>query len=112
MGQTGALAGLCWQARKADQLASSPASAGLFFEGSRINANALKNVTGWGQINHWRKPVAHGALASLEIPTASAVGASPQQQGAEPPTAHAVGIAAITFVNHWLTPVVGLGKLM
>jgi hypothetical protein len=30
----------------------------------------------------------------------------------EPPTAHAVGILAITCFNHWLTPVVGLNRPM
>ncbi len=29
---------------------------------------------------------------------------------AEPPTAYAVGIPAIAFVNHWLTPVVGFKR--
>ena len=55
--------------------------------------------------------LARGVPASLEIPTASAVGASPQQEYAKSPTAYAVGIPAISFVNHWLTPVVRF-KLM
>ena len=57
--------------------------------------------------NHWRKPVGRGALRLFRYRLRQQSEPHLASHVIEPPTAHAVGIPAIAFVSHWLTPVVG-----
>ncbi len=85
---------------KAEAANVSPGSA-------EMQAENRVDETEWDQSNRWRKPVARGVLLVLRYRPRERSELHPSSHPIEPPTAHAVGILAITFVNHWLTPVVG-----